>query len=253
MLDLHSHILPGLDDGARTLEDSVEIARAAHADGIEVIAATPHVRDDYPTSADTMESRVAEVRRALADASAGVELRPGGEIAVDWLPRLSRDELGRFGLAGNPRYVLVEMPYYGWPLELPDEVFHLRTAGITPVLAHPERNATVQENPERLRPLVETGALVQLTAASLDGRLGRTSRETGLKLLKLGFAHLVASDAHTAGIRQIGLSAAVRALGDDVLARWLVRDVPAAIVSDERLPPRPHRAGRRWFRLRTPA
>ena len=249
VIDLHSHILPGVDDGAQSIEDSVEIASAAVADGIEVLAATPHVRGDYPTDAETMEALVAEVRAALVEEGVPLDVRTGGEIALEQLERLSGDELRRFGLAGNPGYLLVEFPYYGWPLALPDVVFDLRTLGITAVLAHPERNADVQAEPERLRPLVDAGVLVQVTAASLDGRIGRRPQSTGLQLVETGLAHLVASDAHRAGVRAIGLRAAAAAVGDADVARWLTNDVPAAILSGGALPPRPERR-RRWLARR---
>ena len=246
VIDLHSHILPGVDDGARTLSDSLEIAAAAVRDGIEVLAATPHVRDDHPTSAETMEARVGEVRRAVAEAGIPLDVRKGGEIALEELGRLSADELRRFGLGGNPRYLLLEFPYYGWPLALPELAFRLRTQGITPVLAHPERNADVQAAPERLRPLVDSGTLVQVTAAAVDGRIGRRSEETAFELIHGGLAHLLASDAHRPEIREIGMSAAADALGDRELARWLTVDVPQAIVSGAELPERPAKR-KRWF------
>jgi protein-tyrosine phosphatase len=247
VIDLHSHVLPGVDDGARSLEDSLEIAKAAVADGIEILAATPHVRDDYPTSPEAMETGLVELREALAAASIPLELRPGGEIALDWIERV---DLQRFGLGGNPRYLLVEFPYYGWPLDLNMQLSRLLASGIKPVLAHPERNAEVQASPERLAGPVGAGVLVQVTAASLDGRLGRTSRSTGFKLLELGLVHMLASDAHTAAIRGIGMSAAIEAIDDAFLARWLAYDMPAAILADEPLPERPERprtAKRRWL------
>ena len=175
---------------------------------------------------------------------------PGGEISLDHLPQLSTDELRRFGLGGNPDYVLVEFPYYGWPLGLADTVFRLRSSGITPVLAHPERNPEVQESPRRLAAVVEAGAIVQLTAASVDGRSGRRSRTAALELLDLGLAHLVASDAHAAAIRETGFASARESLGNEELAGWLMRDVPEAIVERSPLPPRPNvrSSSRRRFR-----
>ncbi|MFL5934083.1 MAG: CpsB/CapC family capsule biosynthesis tyrosine phosphatase, partial [Gaiellaceae bacterium] len=100
MIDLHSHILPGVDDGARTVEESVEIARSAVEDGVEVLAATPHVRDDYATSAATMEELVRTTQDALSAAGIPLELRRGGELALDYLPRLEAEEVLRFGLGG---------------------------------------------------------------------------------------------------------------------------------------------------------
>jgi protein-tyrosine phosphatase len=249
LIDLHSHILPGIDDGAASLDDSLDIARACVADGVEVLAATPHVRDDYPTSPETMERLVDEVRGALAAAEVPLDVRRGGEIAVDWLERLEPETLRRFGLAGNPGYLLVEFPYYGWPLTLVDRVFHLRLHGIAVVLAHPERSVEVQGNLERLRPLVDAGVLVQLTAASVDGRLGRGAEEAAQGLIERRLAHMIASDAHTARVREAGVAAAVSAVGDEALAEWLSLEVPRAIVNGAPLPPRPLvRRRRKLFR-----
>jgi protein-tyrosine phosphatase len=249
VLDLHAHILPGIDDGPTTLAESVEFARAAVEDGIRVLAATPHVREDYPTTPDAMEHALAEVRSGLAEAGLALDVLGGAEVAVDRLAGLDAETRGRFGLAGNPAYLLVEFPYAGWPLPLGEEVFRLRAAGVTPVLGHPERNLEVQEAPDRLQPLVDAGALVQLTAASLDGRFGRRARRTSLELLDLELAHLVASDGHGPAIREVGLSSARAALGDERLAEWLVEGVPGAIVADAPLPERPRGQARRRPRL----
>jgi protein-tyrosine phosphatase len=243
MIDLHSHVLPGVDDGAPDMAGSLAIARSAAEDGVTVLAATPHVRDDYPTTADTMERLLAEVQAEVAAAGIPITIVGGGELSLESAAALPVEELRRFGLGGNPRYLLVETPYRGWPLDMQQRLFELRTNMITPVLAHPERNSEVQAHPELLAPLVAAGTLVQVTAASLDGRLGRRARAAGLQLVQSGLAQLVASDAHAASVRQIGMTAAASAVGDAVLARWLTVDVPAAIVRGEPLPPRPHTRG----------
>jgi protein-tyrosine phosphatase len=246
VIDLHSHVLPGLDDGAADLDEAVAICRAAAEDGIRVLAATPHVRDDYPTTPDQMERALAAVRAAAGDA---IRLVGGGEIDLGQLDR-PREELARFALAGNPKYLLVETPYGGWPLDLPAKLFRLLADGITPVLAHPERNPEVQQRPELLEPVVAGGTLVQLTAASVDGRMGRRARSCAATLLERNMAHLLASDAHAPSVRAIGMRAAAEALGDEPLARWLTVEVPAAIVERKPLPPRPSsaRPRRRFFR-----
>jgi protein-tyrosine phosphatase len=188
-----------------------------------------------------MEQRVDSLRQELRAADVSLELLPGGEIALDRLPDIGDDELRRFGLGGNPKWLLLEAPYFGWPLGIEDTVFQLQLRGFRVVFAHPERNGEVQASPERLAPLVERGMLVQLTAASLDRRLGPGPRKTARRLLELDLAHLLASDAHAPGLRQIGMSAAAGAVGDEELARWLTEDVPAAIVADGAIPPRPAR------------
>jgi protein-tyrosine phosphatase len=244
VIDLHSHILPGLDDGVQTIEESVELAREAAAGGIVAMAGTPHVRDDWPTKPAAMEAALARVRAAVAEEGIPIRILPGGELALSELDR-PLDELRRFGLGGNPSCLLVETPYYGWPLDIEERLFELQTAGITPVVAHPERNADAQADPTRVRRLVETGSLVQVTAASLDGRAGRRARALGLQLVADGLAHLVASDAHAPSVRRGGLDGVAKEIGDDALARWLTHDVPAAIVDGGELPPRPARSRRR--------
>jgi protein-tyrosine phosphatase len=249
VIDLHSHVLPGVDDGAATLYGSIEMARSAVEDGTTVLAATPHVRTDYPTSPATMERLVDEVNEALRAERVPLEVVRGGEVDLERLRELDDGELRRFGLGGNPRYLLVETPYGGWPLSLGETLFGLRVRGFTPVLAHPERNREVQARPELLEQIVAAGTLVQLTAASVDGRLSSASRETAFRLLELGLAHMIASDAHAPAIREIGLGAAAAAVGDGALARWLTEDVPGAIVRGEPLPERPAAPARRRPRL----
>jgi len=239
VIDLHSHILPGLDDGAEDLDDALEIARTAVADGIVAIAATPHVREDYSTTADAMEGGVRKLRAALEREGIDLELLPGGEVSLEQLDRLSHDELRRFGLGGNPKYLLIETPYVDWPLLFVEIVSRLRSFGMTAVIAHPERNRAIQADLAKVASLVDAGALIQVTTASLDGRLGSRTRASARKLVDAGLVHMVGSDAHTAGIREVGLSGARKVIGDEQLAEWLTAGVPESIVRDEPLPPRP--------------
>jgi protein-tyrosine phosphatase len=238
VIDLHSHILAGLDDGARTLDESYEMARVAIAEGITVVAATPHVRMDFPTSAEVMEGAVAELNSDLAANQMDLEVVPGGEVDLEWLTTMSEDEIRRFSIAQNGRYLLVEIPLVGWPLSLETQIFALRSAGVTPLLAHPERNSEVQANPTVVERLVRGGARVQVTAASLDGRLGRRASQACRRLLELGLVHVLASDAHAPDVRLGGLAHAVAALRDDGLARYLTSEVPGAIVAGEPVPVR---------------
>jgi protein-tyrosine phosphatase len=248
VIDLHSHVLPGIDDGVRTIEASLDLLRAAADDGIERIAATPHVREDYPTTPREMELRLAEVCGAAREAAIPVEILSGGELDLAFAARLGDDDLHRFGLGGNPTLLLLEFPYLGWPLALADVVFDLQLRGFRVVLAHPERNGDVQFDPERLRPLVDSGVVVQLTAASLDGRLGGAPRAAAKRLLDARLAHLLASDAHAPDVRSVGLSRAATAAGDEALALWLTEDVPEALLAGRPLPERPESPKRGFLR-----
>lgn len=252
MIDLHSHILPNIDDGPKSLEPALEIARAALADGISVLAATPHVRHDHPTTPEQMESQLQMMRLELTAAEIPLELLGGGELSLELAAALPDETLHRFGLGGNPNALLIETPFLGWPLGLEQTLFHLRRRGYLVVLAHPERNSEVQERPERLEAVVESGTLVQLTAGALEGRMGPQSQRTAFRLIELELAHLLASDAHAASVRRIGLSGAVRAVGNRELADWLTDAVPAAIVAGSAIPPRPalRRRGLRLARSR---
>ena len=239
VIDLHSHVLPGLDDGARDLDESLAMARSMVADGVSALAATPHVHPRYRTPVAEMERALGELRSALVAAAIPLEVLSGGEIALDELPGLSGDERARFGLGGNPRLLLLEFPLYGWPLALESTVRDLGADGIVCVLAHPERNPDVQERPELLERLVGVGAVSQLTAAAVDGRMGKAQARCAFALLERELAHLVASDAHAPAVREAGLSAAAAAVGGGELGAWLTRDVPAALLASHELPPRP--------------
>jgi protein-tyrosine phosphatase len=251
LIDLHSHILPGLDDGARTIDESREMARLASSEGVKVIAATPHVRDDFPTTVEQMERGVAELNRDFTEERIDVTVLQGGEIDLERLNTMTDEDIERFSFAQTGHYLLVEVPYTGWPLYLDQAVFRLRSAKVTPLLAHPERNPEVQRNPATLAAAASAGALVQVTAASLDGRLGRRVKQACQRLLELELVHVLASDAHAPAVRRGGLSDAVAALRDEGLARYLTEEVPAAIIAGERIPERGMAKGprRRRFRL----
>jgi protein-tyrosine phosphatase len=248
VIDIHSHILPGVDDGVRSVEEAGELARSSAAEGVTVIAATPHVRSDWPTTPDEMERGVAEVTDHLARTGIPVDVVPGGEIALERLGELSGDDLRRFTLAQTGTYLLLECPYVSSPLELVPAIKALTEAGLTPIVGHPERNPDIEQRPSRLAALVELGSLAQVTAASVDGRLGRRAKTTASRLLELGLVHVIASDAHGPHIREGGLAAAAEAVGDPGLARYLTVDAPGAILAGERVSAPPRRRRRR-FRL----
>ena len=239
MIDLHTHILPAIDDGARSLAESRELALEAAGQGVTAIAATPHVRDDYPTTADEMEAAVSALREHFADEGIAVDILHGAEIDLTLLWSIPPEDLRRLTYAQNGRYLLLEFPYRGWPGALDAAVSRLVGLGISPLLAHPERNPEVQDRPERIADLVAAGAFVQLTSGSLLGHFGPSSRAASIRLLELGLVHVLASDSHGPHISREGIGAAAQALVDPKLASYLTVDAPAAIVAGEPVPRSP--------------
>jgi protein-tyrosine phosphatase len=246
-IDLHSHVLPGLDDGAASLKESLALARALAASGVRVLAATPHVSARYPTTWSQIEKGLKSLRLALDARSVAVEIVQGAEVALEQLDGLDDDTLHAFTLGGTGKFLLLEFPYEGWPPALAERIEDLAAKGIGAVLAHPERNPLVQSAPQRLAGLLEAGALVQVNAGSLTHAFGAASAAAARHLVDNNLAHLIASDSHRPLSRPT-LAAAVGVLPEP-LARWLTWDAPEAILAGERPPPPPPRAARRrrWF------
>jgi protein-tyrosine phosphatase len=253
MIDLHSHILPGLDDGAATLEEALAIARMAAADGIHTIAATPHspastVSRRYDPA--LIREQVAALNAALAAQAIDLTIVAGTEICYDGdlVGQLRRGALLPYGAS---RTVLLEVPHDTLPSAIDQALFALQIAGYRVVLAHPERIAAVQRDPNMLLPLIERGALMQLTAEALIGGQGQRLRMAAETLLTHGMAHLLASDAHGTPPRRPAILSAARdraaaLIGHDAAAA-LVTTTPAAILHDAPLhlaPPRPVARGR---------
>jgi len=247
LVDLHAHIMPGVDDGPQTLEEALAMARAALADGVGQIVATPHVRDSGLTR-EEFSRRLEDLRRALADHRVDVEVHPGAEVSLEpdifrWLAE---------GLAwpiASTRYVLVELPFFAFPPYTDEVIFRLQVEGYKPILAHPERNAFLAAKPERLQALVERGVLVQITAASVLGGFGAQAKSAAVAFLERGLVHVLASDAHSAAHRPPLLTEAAREAERIVgPGAWsLVSANPAAILGDgeEIEPARPARKARR--------
>lgn len=255
MIDLHCHLLPGLDDGPPTIDDSVAIGRAARAAGVTTIVATPHVREDFPFDPARIPALVDEVNAALEAEGIGVHALAGGELALTKTPEMTDQEVQRVALGGGP-YVLVESPYVAMTDLLDQELFNLQVRGFRPLLAHPERSPSFIRDVDRLADLVERGILCSLTAGSLAGRFGRTVQRACISMFSAGLVHNVASDAHAAAGRGPGLLWGFEAL-DEYLpglaaqAEWYTQDVPSAVLAGHDLPPRPEppSRGRRLARL----
>lgn len=233
MIDIHCHILPGLDvDGPGDREASLAMGAIAAADGVRIIVATPHVQVEW-LSADRIATAVDSLNDDFSQAGLPVQVVPGAEIAIH-LPV----SLFRLHSISATAYVLLEMPHTHFPHSARDKIFKALLAGLRPIVAHAERNGTILRNPSLLGELVTAGALVQVTAGSLTGAFGEEAMDCARYLLKKGFVHFLASDGHSTRRRQPvlseGLRAAIEIVGVDA-ARRLVETNPRAILSGEAL------------------
>ncbi|WP_440995046.1 tyrosine-protein phosphatase [Arhodomonas sp. SL1] len=237
MIDLHAHYLPGIDDGPKELEQSLEMARLAAADGITDATVTPHhLNGRYRTDAATVRAALAELQAAVADAAIALRLHPGSEVHLTpELPQAVADG-SAMTVADRGRAVLVEPPVHHLPVGMEAILSECLVQGVTPIIAHPERSRPLQQDIAPVRRWVEMGCLVQVTAQSFTGRFGHSARDAAAAMLAEGLVHVLASDGHRPYGRTpcIGEGRAVVAewLGEAVAAE-ITEVIPAALLAGE--------------------
>lgn len=238
MIDLHAHLLPGVDDGPGTWDEALEMLRIAQEDGIGTLVATSHQEGSggYHSTNRVLRGLTTQLQRRAQESGLTVTVLPGGEVRAgpDLLARLEQEEA--LTLADRGRYILFEFPASEVPLYAHQLLFDLQVHGITPIIAHPERNAGFAERPEALIPLVEAGALVQLTAASFSSLVSRQTRALAILFLTHNLAHVLASDAHSATRRPPGLTRFIPRVAKMVgqeQAISLVKETPARIMGGD--------------------
>jgi protein-tyrosine phosphatase len=235
MIDTHLHILPGVDDGPETMEESVALARVLVQEGIHAAIATPHYNDLFPQcSVREIKERVNELQQVLDHQEIPLHLFPGHEALIK--PGLVEDILaGRLATLNGSRYLLLELWNNSWIPETERVIFELRAFGITPILAHPERYRVFQKDLERLELLQQQGVLLQITASSLTGMQGRRVQRTAETLLKRGLVYCIASDAHGLHRRPPAIVQSLRqverAVGT-VKTQQLIEDSPTMIINN---------------------
>ncbi len=237
MIDLHCHMLPGIDDGAPDEATSLEMARIAVADGIRVTACTPHIYPGlYENDAAGIKQRVMALQRRLLDEKIDLRLTLGADA------HLTPELLGRLragtapSLAGG-RYFLLEPPHTAAPPRFSEAMFDFIAAGYVPVLTHPERLTWIKQHYGAFVALVKSGVWMQVTAGSLTGRFGKAARYFGEKMLDEGLVHILATDAHSlrhrAPLLAEGREAAAKRVGVEEAHR-LVVERPQAILDNRR-------------------
>jgi protein-tyrosine phosphatase len=257
MIDLHHHLLPGLDDGSKTMEESVAMAKLAVADGITHVVCTPHANNRYPYDPSRNEALLGELRGLLAEQNVPLTLGLGCDfhLSYDNIQHAQANPT-RYTINGNG-YLLVEIPDYGLPRGLTEIFYELRLAGMTPILTHPERNPTLQSDLGRLAEWMRGGMLVLITGDSLLGRMGKPAERMAHQLLANRWVHFLATDAHNTSSRPPRLSQArarvAKKYGEEY-AEFLSDANPRAVFKGHPLPhqeePRnlyPEREERSWF------
>jgi protein-tyrosine phosphatase len=232
MIDLHCHILPGLDDGPKSWETTAEMCRMAARDGIRHIVATPHANDQYQYDRSSYESMLGTLRTLGGgiEFSLGCDFHFSFENIEDAVLHPQRYTIG------NSQYLLVELSNFSPMSAIVEGVFRLVSSGIVPLVTHPERNQMLLETPEKVLDLVQQGCLIQVTASAFTGQWGGRSQRMAESLLKKGTVHVVASDAHDLVHRPPVLSGAyqrVCSLANKDVAEALFVDNPSAIISSE--------------------
>lgn len=229
-IDIHAHILPGFDDGSSSLEESVAMAKMAAATGTAAIIATPHSSTRRPLDHVRVKEAVETLNAAIDAEGINLVIHPGAEHRV--FPLLFEEE--PLITLADSEYVLIELPFDEFPFFMEDLVYKLRLRGLTPIIAHPERNTVVQKNIARLEPLLTQGCLIQLNGMSIQKRFG-AERTAALRILKKGWAFAVASDTHNTTARPPSLTSAAKVLtrfvGADQADR-LLRISPSWIVDE---------------------
>jgi protein-tyrosine phosphatase len=248
VIDLHSHLLPGIDDGSKDLAMSLAMARVAAADGISTIACTPHILPGvYNNNGPAIRAAVARFAESIAQAGIPIKIAAGADvhIAPDLVVQL-RD--GRALTLNDSRYLLLEPPHHVLPPRFEDLIFGLQAAGYFPILTHPERLSWIEGHYDLIRRLVSSSVLMQITAGSVMGRFGRRPRYWAERMLDEGLCHLLATDAHNTEQRAPRMAdarnVAAHRLGDDEATNLVLRR-PQGILdnrSPAELPPLPQAA-----------
>ncbi len=238
MVDIHCHVLPETDDGAVSLDESVAMCRAAAADGIKIIVATPHMFDGVNTAPDseTIRRKIAMVMAACGNC---VRIVPGGEVRYSYeIFQEAENPNARIRL-NRSSYMLLEFPFHSVPPNIEMTIFQIMNAGITPIIAHPERNKRIQEKPRVLADLIERGAYAQIDAGSLTKSFGPEAYHIAKRIIESGLGHFIATDAHHQDRRRPVLSAAAMIAADwggEEYAQAMVCENPEAMINDRAIP-----------------
>ena len=232
MIDLHSHLLPGIDDGAPDLATALQLAKVALADGITHMVCTPHIHPGrYDNTPQTIEQALAELRAGLAEQQLALQVSAAAEVrfGMELMLAVKQQQIPFLGLWQQRPVLLLEFPHGELPFGAERLTQWLLQQGIQPMIAHPERNKGLLRDPSKIKPLVQQGCLFQVTAGAVAGRFGQPAQDLAERFLAEGLVTILASDAHNLEHRPPVLSeglAAASALLGEAEAYKLVQDNP---------------------------
>ena len=241
-MDIHSHILPSVDDGAKDIDESIEMIKTAIDDGIEAVVATSHVLNNLNREIDELyRSRFDQLSERVQKENLPIKVFLGSEIMFQFGLKAAKD-LGIATLDGNGRYFLIEVPMRSFPDQFEDAMFKMRAAGLTSILAHPERNAVLGNDEELVYRLANQGVLLQINASSLSPRARSRIREAAWNMITKGLVHFIATDAHDLASRPLILSRARDAVREELgeeTAQRLFYENPWKAIRGERIKAEP--------------
>lgn len=257
MIDLHCHILPGVDDGAQTLEDSLAMAHAAVAEGITHILVTPHHQNGtFINEKNEINHHMLELQSELDARKIPITLFPGQEVRIygELLKEIEENKI-QF-VDEEHQYLLIEFPTISVPAYTENLFFELSKKKITPVIVHPERNQVFIDNPNALRPYIEKGALSQLTASSYLGKFGKKIQKVSKQMLEADLVHFIASDAHNTTSRNFLLKEAYAKLNKEfgnnkvVEFKQMTKDLINGEAVNVNIPKKVKKLKHNWFILK---
>lgn len=239
VIDLHCHILPGIDDGSKDIDQTLEMARIAVSEGIKTIICTPHyIQYNEPYNKKQVEELIEEINKRFSDEGITLNLVAGHEVYMTPdLPKLVQE--GEVSTLNNSKYILVEFPMNDIPLYAEDVFYELRLMGLVPILAHPERYPMIMEDPNNLLKFLKLGVLCQANVGSVRGLFGERVQKTVIKLIEHNMIHFIATDAHGPKRRSPKIGAAIEVIKelDPQLVEKLFYENPLKVYQNEEIDP----------------
>lgn len=210
MIDIHNHILPAIDDGPTTEQESIEMAKNAISQGIHTVVASPHHRNNkYTNKKPDIEKHVAILNDLFKANEIPLTVLPGQEVHI-YRELLLDVEKNEIATINDSKFLLIELPYKEVPFYIDKLLYEIQMAGFVPIIVHPERNEELRKNHRKMYNLVRKGAITQITAGSLLGDFGKEVERFTHQLIEANLTHLIASDAHHASKRPFRLKEAIQ-------------------------------------------